>query len=314
MKMPVVMDCDPGIDDAVALFVLLASDRISLLGMTACAGNQVLEKTYENARNLLTLAGREDIPVFRGAAGPLMRELVTAGDIHGDTGLGTVRLPDSAAEHRRGKAWDFIARTLEQSQEPVTILATGPLTNIAVLLLSCPELKPKIREITLMGGACFGGNITPQAEFNIYVDPEAAQIVFRSGVPIRMFGLDVTSKAQMYEEEFGLLAEYQTKAADVFYRILKFYHQSSAPSMLTPQDGRVGVRLHDPSAAAYLIDPTLFTLRDCFVEIETKDGPTLGSTVVDYDRQTGKPFNASVAFGVDRERLVKLVLDSIRKF
>lgn len=310
----VIMDCDPGIDDAVALFLLLASEKVDLLGLTACAGNQIPEKTYQNARKLLALAQREDIPVFRGAPKPLIRELLIAGDVHGDSGLGGAALPESGAVIRSEKAWDFIAETVAESSEQVTLLATGPLTNIAILLLCAPEIKPKINEIVLMGGACFGGNITPQAEFNVFVDPEAAKIVFNAGIPIKMFGLDVSTKAQMYRKEVECLKGYGSRTGAFFHDILTFYNKTTIPYFLAPEGQEEGVHLHDPCAAAYLIDPSLFVLRDCFVEVETKDGPTLGSTVVDYDRLTGKPFNASVAFGVDRERLIGLILESLKKF
>ena len=314
MSIPIIMDCDPGIDDAVALFMILADENIDLLGVTTCAGNQVPEKTFNNARNLLALAKKESIPVFSGSNGPLMHKLIIADYVHGETGLGPVTLSESTAELNEMKAWDFTAEELKKAKEPMTLLATGPLTNIAILLLAYPEVKPMIKEITIMGGACFGGNETPVTEFNIHNDPEAAYIVFTSGIHINMLGLDVTSKAKMYPEEIEQVGRFGTKVGNVFYEILKFFYKSAKPDFLAPADQKIGMHIYDACAAAYVIDPSLFTMYDGFVEIDKSDGPSFGSTVVDYRGITGKQPNASVAFKVEREKFIKLLLGSLKRF
>lgn len=311
---PVIYDCDPGHDDAVALFIALASEKINLLGITTSAGNQLQEKTYNNARKLLALAEREGVLVCSGAEKPLLRELIIADNIHGETGLDGADLPQPVNPPNSTKAWDFIADILKDSKEPVCLVATGPLTNVAIFLLAYPELKPLIKEIIIMGGACFGGNITPAAEFNIYVDPEAADIVFKSGISIKMFGLDVTMKARMLPDEIDKLEQIGNMTGEIFSGLLKFFLQSSSQYFLAEEGHIEGVHLHDPCTMAYLIDPSMFRMYDCFVKVETKDGPTRGSTIVDYNRVTGNPFNASVAFDIKREQFVELVLETMKQF
>lgn len=314
MQIPVIMDCDPGHDDAVALFIALASEKIKVLGITTSAGNQLPEKTFKNARKLLALAQREDITVCSGAKKPLSRELIIADKIHGETGLDGAELPNPSTLPNNKKAWEFMAGLLKTSKEPVNIVATGPLTNVAILLLSYPELKPLIKSITIMGGACFGGNITPAAEFNIYVDPEAADIVFKSGIPINMFGLDVTLKAQMLPDEIEQLADLGNTTGKIFSDLLKFFIKSATPYFLAGEGHVEGVHLHDACTIAYLIEPSIFRMHDCFVEVDTNDGPTLGSTIVDYNRATDRSFNTSVAFEIDRKKFVHMVSESLKQF
>ena len=314
MGIPVIYDCDPGHDDAVALFIALASEAIDLKGITTCAGNQMPEKTFNNARKLLALAEREDITVCPGAAKPLSRNLRIAANIHGDSGLDGAELPEAAAPVVQGKAWDYTASIINESSEAITLVATGPLTNIAIFLLAYPELKEKLDRIVIMGGACFGGNITPAAEFNIFVDPEAADIVFKSGVKVSMFGLDVTNWARMLPDEIDSLRKLGTKTGDIFAGLLDFFITKASRYFLADEDWVEGVHLHDACAMAYLVDPTLFVMKDCFVAIDTNDGPTLGSTVVDYGGVTGTAANGEVAFKIDRERFISLVLKSLAAF
>lgn len=311
MNHPVLFDCDPGIDDAAALVLVLAYLDVRMI--TTCAGNQLPIKTYTNARNLLSLMGREEIPVYQGAPKPLVRELRIAAEVHGKSGVGPVELPESTAPHTTKTALEASARFLSESEQPVEILATGPLTNIAILLVAHPELKHKIKGITLMGGAFHGGNTTPVAEFNMAVDPEAANLVFRSGVPIVMFGLDVTRQAQCYREDIERLREVGTKTATALAAMLDFYSNTLQLPVLAPPEHVEGVHLHDPCAAAYLVDPSLFTLVRCNVEIETKGEFTAGCTVVDYYHNTGREENASVAFAVNREKLIDLLCDAAGK-
>jgi Inosine-uridine nucleoside N-ribohydrolase len=314
MTRPIVLDCDPGHDDAVALFMALASDDLELKLVTTCAGNQRPEKTFANARRLLALAGREDVPVAQGAPGPIRRNLIIADYVHGESGLDGAHLPEPTVPERGEPAIDALAALLGESPEPVTIVATGPLTNVAILLLARPDLKPKIAGISLMGGACFGGNYSPNAEFNIYVDPEAADIVFASGVDIAMFGLDVTHKAQIFQHEVDAIAALGTRTGHVFAGLLEFYGRSTTLPFLAPADHVEGLHMHDPCAIAYLIDPSLFTMIPAHVAVVTTDGPALGMTVVDYNHTTGKSPNALVGFDVDRERFVELIHTSLARF
>lgn len=313
-KQKVILDCDPGHDDAMALLMALAADNIDLVAVTTSAGNQKPEKTFHNARKLLALAGREDIPVAMGAAKPLLRDLIIAEDVHGKTGLDGAELPEPTTDPLKQSANDLLAETLRNSAEPITLVATGPLTNMAIFLLSHPELKSKIAQISYMGGACFGGNITPQAEFNIYVDPEAAEVVMQSGVPLAMFGLDVTLKAQLFDADISYIENIGNPVAKVMADLLKFFALTTTPPFLAGPDHVEGVHMHDPCAMAYIIDPTLFTTRKKHVEIDTKDGLSLGSTVVDYDEVSGKDKNVTVAFGVDLPRFRELVYKSMAFF
>jgi pyrimidine-specific ribonucleoside hydrolase len=314
MPKTIILDCDPGHDDAVALFMALASDLIDVALVTTSAGNQVPEKTYLNARRLLALAGREDVPVAQGASGPLRRELIIAADVHGDSGLDGADLPQPTVPESGITAIDAMATVLATASEPVTIVATGPLTNVAILLLAHPELRPKIAEISLMGGACFGGNITPNAEFNIYVDPEAADLVFSSGLPIAMFGLDVTMKAQFHTADVERVAALGTRTGDVFGGLLAFYGRAPSRPLLAPDDHVEGLHMHDPCAVAYLIDPTLFTMLPMRVDVVTTDGLTLGMTVVDWNGKSRRAKNAVVGFAVDRPRFAELVHSSLAAF
>ncbi len=314
MAIPIIFDCDPGHDDAVALFIALANDAIEVKGITTCAGNQLPEKTFNNARKLLALAEREDITVCPGASKPLTRNLRIAADIHGDSGLDGAELPEPTTAAFKGKAWDFTADIIRNHPEPITLVATGPLTNVAIFLLAYPELKEKLERIIIMGGACFGGNITPAAEFNILVDPEAADIVFKSGVKVSMFGLDVTNRASMMPDEIKSLRNLGTKSGEIFADLLDFFITKATRYFLADEDWVEGVHLHDACCMAYIVDPSIFRMVDCHVEIDTNDGPTLGSTVVDFNGVTKKPANAEVAFKIDREKFIDLVIKSIAKF
>lgn len=314
MKKPVILDCDPGHDDAVAIFMALASEKLDVKAITTSAGNQIPEKTYLNARKLLALANREDVEVAQGAPGPLKRKLIIAENVHGKTGLDGAELPLPTVPKSKRNALSAMAEIISESKEKVTIIPTGPLTNIATLLLAYPHLKSKIELISLMGGACFGGNYTPNAEFNIYVDPEAADIVFRSGVPIAMFGLDVTLKAQLFDEDINRIRNLGTRTGDVFAGLLDFFSKTTTMPFLAEPGHIEGIHMHDPCAVAYVIDPTLFTMVETNVEVVTADGPTLGCTVVDYNNTTNNPKNGLVGFDVDCKRFTDLLYTSLASF
>lgn len=313
-KRKVILDCDPGHDDAIALLMALASDKIDLVAITTSAGNQLPEKTFNNARKLLALTKREEIPVAMGALKPLRRELIIADDVHGESGLDGAELPEPTVAPETIRANELIAKILSESDEKVTIVATGPLTNVAIFLLSHPELKEKIELISFMGGACFGGNITPHAEFNIYVDPEAADIVVQSGVPVAMFGLDVTLKAQLFEEDIKEIREIGNPVATTMADLLDFFNLTTTVPFLAEEGHVEGIHMHDPCAMAYVIDPSMFKALPMHVEVETSNTLSLGSTVVDYDNLFKKEKNVVVGFDVNLPKFKELVIKTIEHF
>ncbi|WP_169046476.1 pyrimidine-specific ribonucleoside hydrolase RihA [Aeromonas salmonicida] len=310
MALPVILDCDPGHDDAIALILALASPELKVLAVTTSAGNQTQEKTLNNALRILTLLGRDDIPVAAGAPKPLARELIIADNVHGESGLDGPKLPDPAFAPQAMTGLELMAKCLRESPEPVTLVPTGPLTNIALLLAAHPELKPNIARIVLMGGAAGAGNWTPAAEFNIYVDPEAADMVFKSGIPITMCGLDVTHEAQVMDEDIARVRAIANPVAECVAGLLDFfmiYHRD-------PKWGFAGAPLHDPCTIAWLLAPALFHGVECRVDIETRGLHTTGMTVVDRYQLTGKPANALVLLGLDRPGFIDLLVERLRFF
>ncbi|WP_113721986.1 pyrimidine-specific ribonucleoside hydrolase RihA [Aeromonas salmonicida] len=310
MALPVILDCDPGHDDAIALILALASPELKVLAVTTSAGNQTPDKTLNNALRILTLLGRDDIPVAAGAPKPLARELIIADNVHGESGLDGPTLPDPAFAPQAMTGLELMVKCLRESPEPVTLVPTGPLTNIALLLAAHPELKPNIARIVLMGGAAGAGNWTPAAEFNIYVDPEAADMVFKSGIPITMCGLDVTHEAQVMDEDIARVRTITNPVAECVAGLLDFfmiYHRD-------PKWGFAGAPLHDPCTIAWLLAPALFHGVECRVDIETRGEHTVGMTVVDRYGLTGKPANALVLQGLDRPGFIDLLVERLRFF
>ncbi|SIQ63317.1 pyrimidine-specific ribonucleoside hydrolase RihA [Aeromonas hydrophila] len=310
MALPVILDCDPGHDDAIALILALASPELKVLAVTTSAGNQTPDKTLNNALRILTLLGRDDIPVAAGAPKPLARELIIADNVHGESGLDGPTLPDPGFSPVAMTALELMATCLRESPEPVTLVPTGPLTNIALLLAAHPELKSKIARIVLMGGAAGAGNWTPAAEFNIYVDPQAADMVFKSGLPITMCGLDVTHQAQVMDEDIERVRAITNPVAQCVAGLLDFfmiYHRD-------PKWGFAGAPLHDPCTIAWLLAPALFHGVECRVDIETGGTHTSGMTVVDRYGLTGKAANALVLLGLDRAGFIDLLVTRLRAF
>ncbi len=303
----VILDCDPGHDDALAIMLAVASPELEVLGITTVAGNQTLEKTTRNALRVLSLI-RASVPVAPGAAGPLVRELVIAPEVHGETGLDGAELPEPAASPLEVHAVEFIATALEGSAEPVTLIPTGPLTNIALLLALHPELKEKIQRIVLMGGGVRDFNVTPAAEFNIYVDPEAAKIVFHSGVPITMVGLDATNRALLSPEDIEAIRRMGGPVSRVLGDLLRFYSRANERLLGIP-----GAPLHDPLAVATVIDPSLVRTKSLHVDVETQGELTRGETVVDLYGVTGKSANAQVVLDLDLPRFKELIFAAIRE-
>lgn len=308
--LPIIIDCDPGHDDAIALILALASPKLNVLAVTTSAGNQTPDKTLRNALRILTLLGRHDIPVAGGAPKPLLRELIIADNVHGESGLDGPALPEPGFAPQALTAVELMAKTLRASNEPVTLVPTGPLTNIALLLSAHPELKAKIARIVLMGGSAGPGNWTPAAEFNIYVDPEAAEIVFGAGVPITMCGLDVTHAAQVMDEDIERIRAITNPIARTVAELLDFfmiYHRD-------PKWGFVGAPLHDPCTIAWLLRPELFTGIECHVSVETQGQYTVGMTVVDRYRLSPHEPNATVLLGVERQGFIDLLVEQLQAY
>jgi pyrimidine-specific ribonucleoside hydrolase len=306
---PVVLDCDPGHDDALAITLALARPELDVLGITTVGGNAPLAETTRNALRILALLGRPDVPVAAGLASPLMRPLEIAAEVHGTTGLDGADLPEPASEARPEGALEFMRATLEAAPAPVTLIPTGPLTNIAALLLVHPGLAPKIAHICLMGGAMREGNWTPAAEFNIWVDPEAARIVFRSGLPVTMVGLDVTHRALFREPDIAHLLALGTPVARVFADLLHFFARFHADRY-----GWDGSPIHDAVAVAHVAVPGLVRTERYHVDVETTGEITRGRTVVDDRGVPGLPGNVDVAVEIDRDRFIVMLIEAVGRF
>ncbi|WP_421928458.1 nucleoside hydrolase [Neoaquamicrobium sediminum] len=304
----IIIDTDPGQDDAVAILLALASPELDVLGLTAVAGNVPLALTEKNARKICELAGRPETRVFAGAVRPLTRPLVTAEHVHGRTGLDGPELPEPTMKLETQHAVDFIVETLMAEPEgTVTLCPLGPLTNIALAMIREPAIVPRIREIVLMGGGYFEqGNVTPSAEFNIYVDPQAADVVYRSGAPIVMMPLDVTHKALTTKARIERFRTMGTRVGTATAQLLDFFERFDEEKY-----GTDGGPLHDPCVIAYLLKPELFSGRQCNVQIETVSELTMGATVVDWWNITDGPRNALVMRDIDAEGFFALLTERI---
>jgi inosine-uridine nucleoside N-ribohydrolase len=298
---PILLDCDPGHDDAIALLLALGSPEVELRGVSAVAGNQTLEKTTANALRVLELAGRPEVPVAAGSPRPLVRELHVAENVHGETGLDGPDLPQPQAEPSGQHAVDFLAERIDGA----TLVATGPLTNVALLLARHPEARPE--RIVLMGGAIAEGNVTPAAEFNIWADPEAAARVFESGLDLTMVGLDVTHRAIVTPAHAEQLRA-SGRVGKAVAELLDFYGVFHREVY-----GFDGSPVHDAVAVAHAIDPTLLELELLNVRVDLESELCRGRTVVDVWRRTGLEPTAQVAVGIDSERFLALLLERLSR-
>ena len=307
---PIVIDCDPGHDDALAILLALGSpDELEVVALTAVAGNVPLALTQKNARRVCAVAGRPDVPVYAGCARPLVRPPVTAEYVHGRTGLDGVELPEPSAPLAPGHGVDAIIEILRgRPAGTVTLCPTGPLTNVAMALTKAPDVVPRVREIVLMGGSIGLGNTTPSAEFNVYVDPHAAKVVFESGVPLTMMGLDVTHQAIVTPARLDAIRALGTEVGRVVTAWLEFYNRYDR--RLSDQPGGP---LHDPCVVAYLLRPDLFAGRACHVAVETASELTMGRTVVDWRGRTDAPPNATVINELDAGGLFALLTERLAR-
>jgi len=302
---PIILDCDPGHDDAIALLLALASPEVELLGVTTVAGNQTLAKTTANAIRTLEHVGREEIPVAAGAERPLVRAQHAAPEVHGETGLDGPDLPPARGRPLDVHAVDFIAERLAGSGRPVTLVPVGPLTNIGLLLARHPEASERIERIVLMGGAIAEGNVTPAAEFNVWADPEAAQRVFSSGLDVTMVGLDVTHAALLMPDRVEELRA-AGRAGRFVAELFDFFHRFHEQIY-----GFSGSPIHDAVAVAELIRPGIVRTEHRNVEVDCASELCRGRTVVDLWRRTGKEPNARVGVGIDADAFVDLLVERI---
>ena len=303
-RTPIILDGDPGHDDAIAWMLAKASDQLEILACTSVSGNQSIEKTSYNARRVMTLLGIA-APFAMGRENPLHGEPIHAGNIHGETGLDGPALPEPEINIEPLTAVELMAKVISESDKPVTIVATGPLTNVGALLILHPELKQKIAHISIMGGGLAHGNWTPAAEFNILVDPEAADVVFKSGVPLTMAGLDVTLKALVFPEDFERIRALGNPIAVVVAEWLDFFYSFHRSI------GYAGAPVHDAVAVAALVRPEILTIKDYYVQIETAGDFCRGATVADHYGFIQQPPNTHAIIDIDRQGFIDLLAEAV---
>lgn len=311
MPRKIIIDTDPGQDDAVAILLALASpEDFEVVGVVAVAGNVGLHHNATNARKIVELAGRPDVPVYAGCSRPMRRTLVTAEHVHGDTGLNGPDLPAPTIELQPQHGVDYLIDAI-MSAEPksITLCTLGPLTNIAMAIVKEPRIAERVAELVMMGGAYFEvGNITPAAEFNIYVDPDAADIVFKSGIKLTVLPLDVTHQMQSTPARLNAIKAIGNESGQAVYDMLTF-----SEGFDLKKYGWEGAPLHDPTVIAYLIDPTIFEGRECNVTIETTSELTIGMTVTDYWHVTDKPKNATYIRSGNADRFYDLLTERLAR-
>lgn len=308
-RKPVWIDTDTGVDDAIALLTAFKLETIEVRGVSAVAGNTTLENAFRNARNVTYLAGHPEVKVYAGADRPLVKDLMVAAHAHGENGLGGAIIDESPAEVESTKAWDAIYEEAKALNGEMTLIAVGPLTNVAIMIAKHPDVVDYIKVINIMGGACDGGNVTPSAEFNIFTDPHAAETVFKSGIHINVFGLDVTLKALLTPEQGDVVKSYGNKAADLFANSTGLmYHLCEAH--IQP-----GLCMHDCCPVVYMQYPELFTGVDCGIYCETQGTITMGKTVSDIWTDYKYEDRHCTAFlDVDTEKFAKLIMDVYKQY
>ena len=311
-KRPIIIDCDPGQDDAIGLLLAMSSpDELDIMGVTTVAGNVPLKLTERNARQVRDIAGRSDVPVYAGCSKPMVRKLVTAEHVHGKTGIDGIDIVEPRQSLEEKHAVEFIVDTLQAAaEESITLVPMGPLTNIGQAFTKDPSILEKIEEIVLMGGAMReGGNISPSAEFNMLVDPHAANAVFRCGRPITVMGLDVTHQVLATPERRDRIREIDNEAAGATAGMLDFFNRHDSVKY-----GSMGAPLHDPCTVAYLLKPELFEGKLCNISIETESELTMGNTAVDFWQVTDRPKNATWMHAVDADGFYELLIERLSRY
>ncbi|MBW4515198.1 MAG: nucleoside hydrolase [Timaviella obliquedivisa GSE-PSE-MK23-08B] len=302
----IIIDCDPGVDDAIALLLAFASPELEILGIVTVAGNVSLPFTEQNARKICELAKRNDIKVYAGCPRPILRSLETARHVHGETGLQGVELPEPQMPLQSQHGIEFLIETLLQASQPITLATLGPLTNLAIALIQAPQIIPKIQEVVLMGGSTSQGNVTASAEFNLYVDPHAAHIVFTSGLPLTMIGLNVTHKVLTTPERLQQIRAIATPVSAAAAAMLAHYGAYDIEKY-----GMLGSPLHDPCVIAYLVQPELFEGRNLHVAIEITSELTMGRSIVDLWRSGQQAPNAHVIQQANDEGFYSLLIQRL---
>jgi len=308
---PIIIDCDPGQDDAINLLLAMSSpDELDILGITTVAGNVPLALTERNARQICDIAGRADMKVFAGCERPMQRELLTAEHVHGKTGIDGVEITSPGTPLCEQHAVDFIIEALSATAEPLTLVPTGPLTNIATAIEREPAILDNVAEIVLMGGAMReGGNHSPSAEFNILVDPHAADLVFRCGKPITVLGLDVTHQVLATPGRRDRIREINNDAGRATAGMLDFFNRHD-----TVKYGSLGAPLHDPCTVAFLLAPNLFEGKACNLTVETASELTMGHTAVDFWHVTDRPDNVTWIWSVDADGFYDLLIERLERY
>lgn len=308
MSKKIIIDCDPGHDDAMAIILAASGDsKLQIEAITTVAGNVGVEKNTKNALRICDLVGLDDVPVAMGAARPLVREPFEAADIHGESGLDGTGLPEEPVKAlAEGHAVDVLIEKLLSSEESLTLAAIGPLTNIAMAIRKEPKITEKIKEIVMMGGGTYG-NRTAAAEFNMFADAEAAKIVFESGVPISMFGLDLTHQALATPDKLKALQGIDNTVAETVADMIKFYSSAYKVNF-------AGAALHDPCPIAYLIDSSICEFQQAVVDVETHGECTYGMTVADFKGRTDRKPNVQFAVWLDQDKFWQLFLDGLRTY
>ena len=308
---PIIIDCDPGQDDAINLLLAMSSpDELDILGITTVAGNVPLALTERNARQICDIAGRTDMKVFAGCERPMQRELLTAEHVHGKTGIDGVEITSPGTPLGEQHAVDFIIEALSTTAEPLTLVPTGPLTNIATAIERAPAILDNVAEIVLMGGAMReGGNHSPSAEFNILVDPHAADLVFRCGKPITVLGLDVTHQVLATPGRRDRIREINNDAGRATAGMLDFFNRHDSVKY-----GSLGAPLHDPCTVAFLLAPNLFEGKACNLTVETASELTMGHTAVDFWHVTDRPDNVTWIWSVDADGFYDLLIERLERY
>ena len=312
VKRPIIIDCDPGQDDAIGLLLAMSSpDELDILGVTTVAGNVPLELTERNARQMCDIAGRDDVCVYAGCSKPMVRELVTAEHVHGNTGIDGIDIVAPKQPLEEQHAVDFIVETLNAAdKESITLVPMGPLTNIGQAITRDPAILGKLEQIVLMGGAMReSGNISPSAEFNILVDPHAADVVFRCGRPITVMGLDVTHQVLSTPKRRDRIRAIDNDAARATAGMLDFYNRHDSVKY-----GIKGTPLHDPCTVAYLLKPELFAGKLCNISVEMESELTMGNTAVDFWHVTDRPKNATWMHTADADGFYDLLVERLSRF
>jgi ribosylpyrimidine nucleosidase len=308
-KCKIILDCDPGHDDAIAIMIAGNTPGIELLGITVVAGNQTLEKTSKNALRVCEYLGI-DVPVYSGCGGPMVRDKqVISSEIHGETGLDGPSFNELTKELENKHGVQFIIDTLLASKGDITLVATGPLTNLAMAMRMNPKIVEKIKQIVIMGGAYQLGNVTPAAEFNILADADAAHVVFTCGRKVVMVGLDVTRKVLCYPEIIQRMKKLNTKASKLFEDLMLFFNKSQKEVF-----GWDGGPLHDPVTIAYLIDPTVIETKSMYTEIDIRGVQSYGRTNCDFFGNSGKQPNSEIAVEIDVEKFWNIVEQAISRY